>query len=434
MMWRLMLICSSYVTAQVASQEITALCEVYEEYDFPPESTVAAPSFLADLKVKRVTWEGRDKLNISWAINVDSSIIHLTGTSITISGEPEYRCKYNPPLSQANVSGSEQKWFHFFVNIRCGFYAIEGANLPLPPMGSGATNKAASIDIACGPKAPVMSKSTHTPTVEILPEPTSPTLKTKDVCVAVFGGLSGLMFLSCCYLIYKSCGPNVAASLGFKHLPVSTEVLVPVLVVYPAENSAFQRAVVALAEFLQGHGGCSVAFDMWHQEKIAELGPMRWLAEKAEAAHRVLIVCPGTETAISCPPQHGIPELSIPAAAHDLYPLILNMVASSAKNASELAKFWVVQLGAQQDKKPSTLAPELRTCRTFRLMKDLSKLCKGLHDVRRSDKKISALLFRPGVSYCEKKASKLREAVEMLRGHQPSISEMQPMKSVVSTV
>lgn len=67
---------------------------------------------------------------------------------------------------------------------------------------------------------------------------------------------------------------------------------VPVLVVYPAENSAFQWAVVALAEFLQGHGGCSVAVDMWQQGKIAELGPMRWLAEQAKAAHRVLIVCP----------------------------------------------------------------------------------------------------------------------------------------------
>lgn len=74
---------------------------------------------------------------------------------------------------------------------------------------------------------------------------------------------------------------------------------VPVLMVYPAENSAFQRGVVALAEFLQWHGGCSVAVDMWQQGKIAELGPMRWLAEQAKAADRVLIVCPQVET-VSC--------------------------------------------------------------------------------------------------------------------------------------
>lgn len=85
----------------------------------------------------------------------------------------------------------------------------------------------------------------------------------------------------------------------FKLLPTSPIVPVPVLVVYPAENPAFQRGVVALAEFLQWHGGCSVAVDMWQQRKIAELGPMRWLAEQAKAAARVLIVCPQVEI-VSC--------------------------------------------------------------------------------------------------------------------------------------
>lgn len=101
------------------------------------------------------------------------------------------------------------------------------------------------------------------------------------------------------YSLDKSCGANFATSLGFKKLPTSPMVPVPVLVVYPAENSAFQRAVVALAEFLQWHGGCSVAVDMWQQGKIAELGPMRWLAEQAKAADQVLIVCPQVEI-VSC--------------------------------------------------------------------------------------------------------------------------------------
>lgn len=94
----------------------------------------------------------------------------------------------------------------------------------------------------------------------------------------------------------KKIRANFARSLGFKLLHASPMVPVPVLMVYPAENSAFQRGVVALAEFLQWHGGCSVAVDMWQQGKIAELGPMRWLAEQAKAADRVLIVCPQVET------------------------------------------------------------------------------------------------------------------------------------------
>uniref|UniRef100_A0A3Q1EZ08 SEFIR domain-containing protein n=1 Tax=Acanthochromis polyacanthus TaxID=80966 RepID=A0A3Q1EZ08_9TELE len=346
----------------------------------------AAPSSLADLKVKLVTVGGRDMLNISWKI-----------------------------------------WFHFLVKASHGFCDIQAANLPLPPLGSDDPDKYATIVIP-RPKGKVffilfiyiLSKSKGMEDFF-------------DVIVAVFGSLAGLAILSSCYLIYKNYRSNVAASLGFQNLPDA--VPVPVLVVYPAENSAFQRAVVALAEFLQWHGGCSVAFDMWHQGKVAELGPMRWLAEQVKAADRVLIICPGVETTVQCPPHHSFPEPSIPAAARDLYPLILNMVASHAKSAGELAKFWVVQLGERQDKKPSTLAPELRTCRTFRVMKDLKKLCEGLHDARQSDRKISDLLLRPGFSYSEKSAKKLKEAVEMLRGNQTSSSkETQPLRSVISSV
>uniref|UniRef100_A0A3P8T1F2 SEFIR domain-containing protein n=1 Tax=Amphiprion percula TaxID=161767 RepID=A0A3P8T1F2_AMPPE len=434
MMWAFILIFSSCVTAQVASQEIKAECEEFQGYGFPPVSTDAAPSSLADLKVELVTVGGRNMLNISWAINIDSSICHLNGTRIMISGEPEYRCEYNPPLAQIQRFESQQKWFHYLVKASHGFCDIQAANLPLPPLGSGSPYKDASLEIP-RPRATfpsVMPKSTEF-SKAITPEPTPPGLKTKDVIVAVFGSLAGLVILSSCYLIYKNFGLNVATSLGFQNLPEA--VPVPVLVVYPAENSAFQRAVVALAEFLQWHGGCSVAFDMWHQGKVAELGPMRWLAEQVKAADLVLIVCPGVETTVQCPPHHSFPEPSIPAAACDLYPLVLNMVASHAKSADELAKFWVVQLGERQDKKPSTLALELRTCRTFRLMKDLKKLCKGLHAARRSDRKISDLLLRPGFSYSEKSTEKLTEAVEMLRGNQTrSSKETQPLRSVISTV
>ncbi|XP_034392839.1 interleukin-17 receptor B isoform X2 [Cyclopterus lumpus] len=250
------------------------------------------------------------------------------------------------------------------------------------------------------------------------------------IALAVFGLLAGLMILSSCYMIYKRCGANVASSLGFKRLPTSPVAPVPVLVVYPAEDSAFQQALVALTEFLQGYGGCSVAIDMWEQRKIAELGPMRWLAEKAKNAHRVLIVCPKSSSLPShSPPNHTFPEPSIPASAHDLYPLILNMVAGHAKSASDLAKFCVVQLGEQQDKKPSNLALELRACKTFRLMKDLNKLCRSLHSESQDDKKISDLIFRPGFEKC---TVKLREAVEKL---QPNISrKAEPLKSVATIV
>lgn len=106
---------------------------------------------------------------------------------------------------------------------------------------------------------------------------------------------------------------------------------------------------------------------------------------------------------------HNLPEHSIPAAAHDLYPLILNMVTSHARNASQLSRFWVVHL----NKKPAVILPELKACTSFCLMKDLNKLCESLHAPRKFGKKIPSLLFKPGISY-SKNSTKLREAVEML--------------------
>uniref|UniRef100_A0A3Q0QYV9 SEFIR domain-containing protein n=1 Tax=Amphilophus citrinellus TaxID=61819 RepID=A0A3Q0QYV9_AMPCI len=225
----------------------------------------------------------------------------------------------------------------------------------------------------------------------------------------------------------KRCRSNTGTLLYYKKTPL---VPVPVLVIYPAVNSSFQQAVVAFAEFLHWHGGCRVAIDIWQQEKIAQQGPMRWLAEQAKSADRVLIVSPQPG---HCLPDPTLPEASIPAAAHDLYPLILNMVACHAKSASELAKFWVVQLGEQQDKSSCMLPLELRVCQSFCLMKDLTKLCKHLHALKQNDKKILNLLCRRGVSYSEKNTLKLRETVEKLRGHQVNVSrEVQPLNSVVS--
>lgn len=269
-------------------------------------------------------------------------------------------------------------------------------------------------------------------------------------------------FPVCCNLSQRSYGTNLTTALRFKRLPTSPTVPVSVLMVYPAENLAFQRAVLALAEFLQWHGGCSVAIDMWQQGKIAELGPMRWLAEQAKAAEQVLIIAPQVVTVklyvkngvrndgvhateyfssllffsqpCHSPPNSSSPGPSIPAAAHDLYPLILNMVASHAKSATELAQFWVVQMGEQQDKRLANLPLELGACKSFCLMKDLNKLCQSLYTQRQDDKKNTLdLFFRPGIAYSEKDTVKLRETVEKLSGHQPSISsEPQPLKSVIS--
>lgn len=124
---------------------------------------------------------------------------------------------------------------------------------------------------------------------------------------------------------------------------------------------------------------------------------------------------------------------SIPAATHDLYPLILNMVASHAKSARELAKFWVLQLGGQQGKRLGDVAPELSACKLFCLLKDLNKLCRSLHTQKQDSKMRSTLVFGPGV--IDESMVKLRDSVEKLSGHCLLIpTEAVPVNCVITTV
>ncbi|XP_013857189.1 uncharacterized protein il17rb isoform X2 [Austrofundulus limnaeus] len=424
-MWRKILFFLCYVACQVASShQIKVTCEKLD--DLSPEGIIASPSKVAGLNVVQVT-KGREiQLNISWAINVDASNRYLTGTCLKISGEPLYLCEYYPSFSKADLTGSEQVWFHFLINAREGFYEIEVFNLPLPPIEGEHEPMYTNIEIIPPPEYLTTTSqqievedniefSVQDVTSTDSPPPPAPPPEHRLKAVSVFlvGLLIALTTLSFCCIIYKYC---ISASLlRVKSLPA---VPVSVLVVYPAENSVFQRAVVALAEFLQLHGGCSVTIDMWQQGKIAELGPLRWLTEQAKAADRVLIISPQGETLSQSSPNHNLPEHSIPAAAHDLYPLILNMVASHAKSASELAKFWVVHL----HKKSCVFLPELKACRSFCLMKDLNTFCESLHAQKNVGKKISSLLFKPGVSHSKNSTTKLRETIEMLGGCKSNLS------------
>lgn len=387
----------------------------------------SSPSTLADLTVESVIQGGKAMLNISWEVSIDASIMYLKGTEIA-TGEGWYNCEYKPHLSEMDKTGPQKKWFHLLVKANPGHYNILASNIPFPPLGRDTSYKTAQIFIPY----PTTTVSSTSPQVSAISSATpgrhsTSSLRLAHVAVAILGGLAGLMILTSCYTMYKYCGSRNAKPFGFKSLPQTPVVPVPVLVVYPAENAAFQQAVVALSEFLQQHGGCQVAIDMWQQGKIAALGPMRWLAEQARAAERVLIICPQQPQQPGHSPTDGsFPQPSIPAAAHDLYPLILNMVASHAKSSSHLAKFWVVQLGKQRYSKRCDLAVELRACKSFCLMEDLNKLCRGLHTRRQGNGKM--LSSRAQVSYSEKSTVMLKEAVDKTLRH------VEPLTNVVSSV
>ncbi|KAF6735526.1 Interleukin-17 receptor B [Oryzias melastigma] len=301
-----------------------------------------------------------------------ASIDKLEGTVIESSSE-ELKCTYSPSIAKTDLTGLEQIWFHYLLYVTHGVETITVHNFPLPSLGHGLYE---TTSVLVPTKAVRTTPSETTAFLASVPstETTEPDPKRTNIWIIFLGLTAALVLLSSCFVISYICRPNTATRFGFKRLFPPPTVPVPVLIVYPAENSAFQLAIVELAEFLQCHGGCKVAIDMWQQEKIAEQGPMRWLAEQVTAADCVLIVSP------------------------------------LAKNLDK-------------KKRSNDLPLELRTCEAFCLMNDLNKLCKKIHGQTSNRKRLSFLQLRRGVDYSEKSTMKLRRAVERNGGKQQSSSK-----------
>lgn len=70
---------------------------------------------------------------------------------------------------------------------------------------------------------------------------------------------------------------------------------VKVLVIYPV--LCLNHTVLSFAEFL--HEGCQtdVILDLWERRRIAEKGPVAWLAAQKAAADRVIFVSSNPTTA-----------------------------------------------------------------------------------------------------------------------------------------
>lgn len=95
----------------------------------------------------------------------------------------------------------------------------------------------------------------------------------------LYGPLSGLFWRRQMRSGYSRPLPDSVGSVG-------------VLVVYPAVDSVFQNAVMAIADFLQSHRELNVIIDVWQRGSVAEHGPLRWLNSQVGCAEKVLIILP----------------------------------------------------------------------------------------------------------------------------------------------
>ncbi|KAI4895093.1 hypothetical protein NFI96_026226 [Prochilodus magdalenae] len=504
------------------------------------------PSALHDLDLKLNLNNGptaSPSFNISWSINIDSTIQYITGTWIQLgplyhsAGSVKYRCDYQPPftLKTDHYTGLEQYSFSFTstdVDIKpANIYEASAFNLP-PALSdtSGKYIKYKSIEV---PGCHNEQMSTHSACLsedmdvnvvslwdEVVvnfisssePEEYKIILQRHDdelnrttvntngrerisVRLNIPGPCENLTVLVCIYpllcishnrvlkkllylqiwrtncldcvdewveksidctepqpvkqngtslLIATACAVATAVLLiliclwqlcrlsrgsGFSRCgltSVSTG-LVEVLVVYPAVNSVFQQAVMALADFLQSHTGLNIVIDMWQRSSLAKQGPLRWLNSQADRADKVLIVLPPQHTyAVSsntvCRKQaavSGMPDYTVPASAHELFSLALNLVASSAHDPQCQKKFWVVQLG--QGGERSSVPMELRGCKTFSLPKDLEKLHKKL--ASRKGQKCSGLRGWMWSFNWREASKKVRDALLQLDRSQQNCSK-----------
>ncbi|XP_044880128.1 interleukin-17 receptor B [Mauremys mutica] len=154
---------------------------------------------------------------------------------------------------------------------------------------------------------------------------------------------------------------------------------VKVLVIYPKEV-CFQHTVLAFAEFLQKHCQSDVIIDMWQKRRIAEQGPVQWLAIQKEIADKIIFLSSRysiTECDAVCHESIGNHKDN----SECMFTLAFNFFCSDMKNISSLHKYMVVSFNEINSK--DTLPSALNSCPKYCLMKDIDIFCRDLSSSNR---------------------------------------------------
>ncbi|KAK3565904.1 hypothetical protein QTP86_020318, partial [Hemibagrus guttatus] len=326
------------------------------------------------------------------------SIHSINGTWIEVAGKLKYRCKYQPPFTskQIYIGSLQQLWFNFtatVVNIEpSGLYSVAVYNLP--PAPPEVRNKYEKHEMIQAPGCDDEWMRDHSTCLQNTHTQDLPTNEVPSTAPPTEGQLRRRMRSG-----YSRSVLDSAGSVG-------------VLVVYPAVDSMFQNAVMAIADFLQNHRALNVIIDVWQRGSLAEQGPVRWLNSQVGCAEKVLIILPpqhtefSTDTADLKPNMgHVITDYTVPASACELFSSALNLVASCAHDPQQHCKFLVVHLDHSGHR--SAMPVELRGCKTLILPRDLEKL----HQIS-SRKEVTISNCRSESYCCEDGAKKVRDAVQ----------------------
>ncbi|XP_028906274.1 interleukin-17 receptor B isoform X2 [Ornithorhynchus anatinus] len=151
---------------------------------------------------------------------------------------------------------------------------------------------------------------------------------------------------------------------------------IKVLVVYPSDV-CFHHTVCCFAEFLHDHCRSDIIIDKWQKRKIAEMGPVQWLATQKEEADKVIFLRSSwniTMCEVTCHKDTGGQSES----SQELFMLAFNLFCSDLKSQSLLHKYMVVYFNEENS---SDNFSALNLCPKYHLMKDTDLFCRDLQNI-----------------------------------------------------
>ncbi|XP_015274330.1 PREDICTED: interleukin-17 receptor B [Gekko japonicus] len=150
---------------------------------------------------------------------------------------------------------------------------------------------------------------------------------------------------------------------------------VKILVIYPPDV-CIHHTVLGFAEFLREHCQSDVVVDVWHKRRIAEIGPVQWLAIQKELADKVIFLSPSPPR----PACESACKRSVEGHNENsecMFTLAYNLFCSDWKNQSSLHKYVVVSLSDALSIK--ALPSALTICPKYFLMKDFDSFLRELY-------------------------------------------------------
>lgn len=157
--------------------------------------------------------------------------------------------------------------------------------------------------------------------------------------------------------------------------PAVQQMPVKILVIYPPDV-CIHHTVLAFAEFLRERCKSDVVIDVWHKRRIAEMGPVQWLAIQKESVDKVIFLSP-SYTRPACESACKSSVEGHNENAECMFTLAYNLFCSDWKKKASLHKYMVVSFNDAHSVK--ALPSALTICPKYFLMKDFDSFLRELY-------------------------------------------------------